>query len=324
MTDKAPLNENGGPKEHLSADGVIRKCSAPNEASCRAGSKTEVASVPVPPGMTPKAKEAWREKMNASRDGGNALKSHTKEGTKRKSSATVLHNFVEPKITQIEGYLGAKGWAGAKSDFSYNTAEIAKAVRADIKEAKKAGWLPEDIKVSVRSRDNAVDTLVDFGRENDDYMYELHPVTDGDYVRGYKLKKDYQETLDRVESIVNNYNYNTSNLQADYHNRGFYGNTRGLTHRERLLNRVDKLSKEVKRAKKAGIVDPFLEGELNDAVADYRIEKTVDERVFRTLEDASTFGSRPVYLQVSPEQLIKMIDRRALRAEAEGEYFSSH
>lgn len=69
-------NKNGGPDEHLSADGKIRPCEAPSEDSCRAGKDGESA-IPVPPNMTDDQKEAWRNKTNVERYG-NGLDSHRK------------------------------------------------------------------------------------------------------------------------------------------------------------------------------------------------------------------------------------------------------
>ena len=241
-----------------------------------------------------------------------------------KSPKAVLHNFVEPEIKEIEGYLGSKGWAGAKSGFSYKMSEVAKAIRGDIKEAMRAGYLPKDIKVSIRSRDNAIDGIVDFGSANDDYMYELSTNYGTDYVAAYKLRSDYQKTINKVQAIVDNYNYNSSNSQVDYFNRGFYGNVRELARRERALNRLDSLTKKKKRLRKEGVVDPILEAELDDALYDYRVETEVDKRVHRTLEDASTFRGHPALRPVSPERLIQLVNRQAIRKEVRAEYQSRY
>lgn len=70
------VNKNGGPDEHLSADGKIRPCEASSEDLCRAGKGSEVAT-PVPPNMTDDQKEVWRNKTNVERYG-NGLDSHRK------------------------------------------------------------------------------------------------------------------------------------------------------------------------------------------------------------------------------------------------------
>lgn len=321
------FNKKGGPYEHLSADGVIRKCNAPSEEACRAGSSTEVASTPVPSGMTKKEKTDWAEKENAGRYAEEALASRKKgDSQKAKSSpkSRPAHNFVEPEIKEIEGYLGSKGWAGAKSGFSYKMSEVAKAIRGDIKEAMRAGYLPKDIKVSIRSRDNAIDGIVDFGSANDDYMYELSTNYGTDYVAAYKLRSDYQKTINKVQAIVDNYNYNSSNSQVDYFNRGFYGNVRELARRERALNRLDSLTKKKKRLRKEGAFDAIVAAELNDALYDYRVETEVDKRVHRTLEDASTFRGHPALRPVSPERLIQLVNRQAIRKEVLAEYQSRY
>ena len=59
------VNAKGEPKEHLSEDGKIRPCNAKSEDACRAGGKGEEPSIPVPPNMTEKEKEAWADKINA-------------------------------------------------------------------------------------------------------------------------------------------------------------------------------------------------------------------------------------------------------------------
>ena len=129
---------------------------------------------------------------------------------------------------------------GTKYTGEYRDAvSIAKLIRKDIKDAVKAGSLPADLKVSVRSSYYSGGQSIDVtwhapnttiysiectcrglynGHEVSDTCYDR----DGRYV-GLTFTKTGEEIEETLRSIMNAYNYDNSDAQIDYFERLFYG-----------------------------------------------------------------------------------------------------
>lgn len=102
--------------------------------------------------------------------------------------------------------------------------EKVSAIRNDLKKAQKAGYLPANLKFTVRKEGNwsySSITVTISGAESP------HNWTiDGRGFRDLPTKKatpEYQEVLDRTNAIMDSYNYYQSNPQIDDFNSGFYG-----------------------------------------------------------------------------------------------------
>lgn len=159
-------------------------------------------------------------------------------------------SYEAPRIREIEGYLGAKGWAGAKNSSHYTSmATINKMIRNDFKEAQKSNYLPKGVKISIVSDSSSYTdsniTSIDFGDVPFDDMYEMKRRNgSSDYVK--VLKPKYKLIEDRVSSIVNNYNYNKSNGSVDYFDTRFYARLSVLTPADKAYNEVSAKEKKHK------------------------------------------------------------------------------
>jgi hypothetical protein len=122
----------------------------------------------------------------------------------------------------------AKGHTlGAKYRANMTGPEIAKAIRADIKAAQKAGDLPA-MTVSVRSRLSTHAMAIDVeikawsgqvwstARARYDVMRTGGPIPS-------RLSHSASLLLDAVKSYADAYNYDRSDLATDYHNVNFFG-----------------------------------------------------------------------------------------------------
>ena len=135
--------------------------------------------------------------------------------------------FREPATSPIEGYMGAAAWEGNKyaETRGLNVVELAKLVRQDLKDATKAGWLPEGIKYSVRTRHGNVIDLVgyDLPPDREVYDYWVTDGPDGKPESRRQMKPEYQQAKKRLDLILRSYDYHAGNVYADYHDSRFYG-----------------------------------------------------------------------------------------------------
>jgi hypothetical protein len=137
---------------------------------------------------------------------------------------------------------------GSKYDRSLSRVDIAKAIRADIKEAVKAGKLPESAKYSVQSRSYAGGFSIDIRVKN---FHEAYVVCDGfaaqspeqEALYGKRLCGNYWcserndsehakphdrlsweavQVEEKLKAIAWAYNFDGSDSQRDYFDVNFY------------------------------------------------------------------------------------------------------
>jgi len=103
-----------------------------------------------------------------------------------------------------------KDFIGKKFDKNdkdrYNKVEIAKRVRKEIANAKKKGIIDKGFKISVTKDKRAINVMI-------------KDVPEG-VVPDSKVWKDVDKTL---ETIVNYWNYDKSDVSNDHHNKNYYG-----------------------------------------------------------------------------------------------------
>lgn len=127
----------------------------------------------------------------------------------------------ERKAIEGGGY-GGNAWVGSKRPKTgwIGTTEIAKNVREDIKEATRAGYLPQGFKYSLKvdkfAGGSAIRTKI-YGNAD---ILETHDV-EPRWER-LVLNDDHKELVNRVSNLIDAYNYNDSNAQTDYFNTAFY------------------------------------------------------------------------------------------------------
>jgi hypothetical protein len=114
-------------------------------------------------------------------------------------------------------HVGEKAAQGA----TMTNKQIAQAIRADIKAAKQAGEIPNDVKVSVRSNHLAVRIVL--SGWTDAQVWERKQGIDG-YARK-EWTDEAAVVCYKVEKIRNAYNKECVNGMIDYFNVYYYGNT---------------------------------------------------------------------------------------------------
>lgn len=180
------------------------------------------------------------------------------------------HSYKVPTISQQEGYMGSQGWRGEKSPTTYiPTKEIAKNIRNDIKEAVKAGYLPSNLKYSVRNSSASMSSSIDvkisgLGEDIDTHEYDTR------YDRMVH-KPEVKELIKRVENIHNAYNSDSSNVMVDYFNKAYYGQVRVLNDSDAAYEAIDKsklkLNKVAIEKEKAGMSNDEILDDLDFEMA---------------------------------------------------------
>lgn len=122
-------------------------------------------------------------------------------------------------------------------------AQIAKAVRQDIKDAIKGGYLPGDLTYSVRSRNFAGGSAIDLeisGLTFDDF-YDRERLD----LRDMRLQRSkfVGEVESRAQEILEQYNWDGTDSTIDYFDVRFYGHTHVNSPRDDAWARREKLSK---------------------------------------------------------------------------------
>ena len=122
-----------------------------------------------------------------------------------------------------DGYMGGAEFTGSKYEETHNLScnEVAKLIRADIKEAKKNGILPENVRITVRQRRGTSGFTATAKLAGEDY-YEMHyrpwmPIdpSDGNPWR-YEPSKEASLLGRRIETVTNRYAYSDVNSMVDY------------------------------------------------------------------------------------------------------------
>jgi len=120
------------------------------------------------------------------------------------------------------GFYGARyGARHPGPDAAYRkTADIAKAIRADLREAQRDGRIPADVTISVRSRDYAGGRSVDVTLSgwDTDRVRVLDPAPGQPW-----LTPQAAAALDAAKAVHAAHNYDNSDVSSDYFDVDFYG-----------------------------------------------------------------------------------------------------
>lgn len=127
-------------------------------------------------------------------------------------------NYKLPGVTLEEGFYESPRVVGNKTALldDYNIATVNKHVRADIEEAKAAGFLPANLEVSVRKASGSVHMLVSSVPD------EVKYVDDERYPGSKKLAPEVREIETRLETIAKQYGTFENDSQQDYFSNTFY------------------------------------------------------------------------------------------------------
>ncbi|WP_251153834.1 hypothetical protein [Cellulosimicrobium sp. Marseille-Q4280] len=111
---------------------------------------------------------------------------------------------------------------GSKYDGFRDVAQIAKDVRADLKAAQKAGYLPPDMRISVRSDKYSMGQAMRLAVSglSDEDLYQ--PKSDLDLSYGRRNTAYAREVRDRIEAIAKAYDQTESESQTDYYHGTYH------------------------------------------------------------------------------------------------------
>lgn len=167
--------------------------------------------------------------------------------------------YTPPTIKSTKGYMGGAGWEGSKSDVYANNRgkqTLAQLLRRELKEATDAGYLPQGLKYLVQTGKGGMTTKVDItivGLGKNEDIYNYSGVVGR--IRGIELEPHYQEIVDRVKLIHDGFNYDESNGQVDYFERGYYGRVIAEDEAGTLNRQVDTYERKLNQHKKARTTD---------------------------------------------------------------------
>ncbi|GAB3142488.1 hypothetical protein [Marisediminicola antarctica] len=123
-----------------------------------------------------------------------------------------------PGVRAEEGFYESARLVGEKlaTLADHNIAAINKLVRSDIDEAKKAGWLPANLEVSVRKSQGSMNMLVT--SVPDELQTEPHPAGEM-WVRQSKAAKEIES---RLTQVAQQYGTFENDTQQDFFSNSFY------------------------------------------------------------------------------------------------------
>lgn len=125
------------------------------------------------------------------------------------------------------GYKSPEAIIGAKYEGWQDAAVIAKKIRADFKEAKKAGLFPADVKVSVRCQKYAGGQSIKACLSGWEREAVSEEYSDDSVVMGYqgrRMTEKAQMVQRKAREIVSAYNRNASDAMIDYFDVTYYSN----------------------------------------------------------------------------------------------------
>ncbi len=202
----------------------------------------------------------------------------------------------------------------------YDTSVLAKMFRADVKAAKKAGDLPKDLKLSVRTSKYSGGSSINVGVKAVNLMI-INPervrfdVENPHHVHGAPARytPEAQNLLDTLESMLQAYNYDRSDSMTDYYCVRFAGH-------------VD-FYHELEEASRATIAEADLD-ELADAAREARHEAEEQEEAAQAeaqakyeAEHAKKVGADKAILAALPQTRPEERERDDIPAEGLAIYF---
>ena len=250
-----------------------------------------------------------------------------------KKGAKKQKEFNEPTTISVKGY-GQNAWIGSKRN-AHNEKEngylsakdISTNVRQDIKEAVAAGYLPKELKYSTVLDKYAGGFSVRTRISGLGSVYKTH-----DYdpqKRRYDLKPEYQEIVEKVNKIHDSWNYDDSNMSADYFNRGFYGDVRVITPYEEKYNDYQKSLNNLNKIAKNSSVesDEYKEAEkeyyekLHDTIKTKELEvelfttaeqlkKKPDGELYDAIEEKAEAKAELTVINAKKKQAERLANRR--------------
>lgn len=184
-----------------------------------------------------------------------------------------------------------RGYDGSKSSDEYRpVAQIAKDVRADIKDAVKVGWLPENLeyRVTCGSGDSINVTVIglsDADREDPDGVARNGP--------GRTDRDEVVQVERRIKDLVEAYNRSRTDSMTDYFEERFYSKVRFESEASRDF-RVKEAAR-LKKVREAAAADRAYWNSLGRSQP-----SPVQRRVISFLEQTDSFTSGGMYAAAGP------------------------
>lgn len=167
------------------------------------------------------------------------------------------------EVTDEGNYFGAL-YTGSRYDPSQSTADVAKAMRADIKDAKAAGFIPDDLKYRVVTDGNAVRVIVeDMLDERAKWRNVGSAYAQPGRDFGVEMSWEANRLDDRLKDIGAAYARSRSNSQADYSNVSTYVFVEIESEFSAMWRRQEAEKNRLKKAVKDADGDPAETARLN-------------------------------------------------------------
>ena len=139
---------------------------------------------------------------------------------------------------------------GSRYEQGMSTTEAAKAIRADIKDAKTTGYLPNDLTYSVRKSSASAMSIEVQGLTNDQ-IYAPADDMEPAYL-GRRHRPEAAELKDRIDRISNSYRMDESDSMTDYFETNFYAFSRIEDEDDARFRQREKERQAANRPTKAG------------------------------------------------------------------------
>jgi len=112
---------------------------------------------------------------------------------------------------------------GAKYDRSLSTTEIARRFRADVAAEKKAGRLPRELKLSVKTRYYSGGSSIDVRIKGLPAGFPVRNREVAPTAGTLRFAPELRELKERLQGLLDAYNFDGSDSMTDYFHVNFYG-----------------------------------------------------------------------------------------------------
>lgn len=167
--------------------------------------------------------------------------------TARHPGGSLKEGYRPQLATHQAGYMDGTLTTGAKYSGYRDATEICKDIRADLKAAVEANYLPAGLKYAVKNHKYSGGQSISVTIQGVTDEDRLDP-TELDHNGQYKEMPEARELQERVEAITNAYNRTDRGNNYDYANVAYWGSARIETDRDRQFREDEAARRKTARA----------------------------------------------------------------------------
>lgn len=142
--------------------------------------------------------------------------------TARRPGGSLKEGYRPPRPTHQAGYQQGTLTTGERYTGYRNASEICKDIRAELKAATEANYLPAGLKYSVTNEKYSGGQSINVTIQGVSDADRIDP-TELDHRGDYAQRKEAKELQERVEGITNAYNRTNIDSQSDYFHVAYWG-----------------------------------------------------------------------------------------------------